>query len=557
MGWLVSDCGNKEGIDKINTYDFISSLQMTIFKNMLQKPRSSTFSLTITFTELKEWMRRGNLVRHLFRYREAHFLTHNIEFVPKPFFIALILLLLSPRKSYFEDKQGHRRAVNFHLLATLFRRWIRDYLQKNTLIHQACIEIKQLSNEPLTPQSERTPLDRSGSPVYLRTDLTFGLSSGGSLSHIAGVLNNLDSHLAKPIFLTTDIIPAVRKDLEIHLISPGEEFWDFRELPSIHFNGIFEREAQTHLTGRRLSFIYQRYSINNYSGLKLARFYGVAFVLEYNGSEIWVHRHWERSLRYERLSERIEFLNLRGADLVVVVSQPMKDELVGRGIDRDKILVNPNGVDPERYSPEIDGSHIRAQYSLDGKTVVGFIGTFGKWHGAEILVKAFGRLLQKYPEYQGRVKLFMIGDGITMPLVKENIDKFSIKDSCILTGLIPQEEGPKYLAACDILVASHKPNPDGTPFFGSPTKLFEYMAMGKGIVASDLNQIGEILKHDDTAWLVKPGDVECLNHGLKILIDDEHLRNRLGKAARQEVVTKYTWKEHTRKIIEKLKERCA
>jgi glycosyltransferase involved in cell wall biosynthesis len=151
----------------------------------------------------------------------------------------------------------------------------------------------------------------------------------------------------------------------------------------------------------------------------------------------------------------------------------------------------------------------------------------------------------------------MIGDGITMPLVKGNINKLAIKESCVLTGLIPQEKGPEHLAACDVLVASHKPNPDGTPFFGSPTKLFEYMAMGKGIVASDLDQIGEVLKHDHTAWLVKPGDIESLTIGLKTLIDDQQRRESLGKAARQEVVARYTWKEHTRKIIEKLKERCA
>jgi glycosyltransferase involved in cell wall biosynthesis len=139
-------------------------------------------------------------------------------------------------------------------------------------------------------------------------------------------------------------------------------------------------------------------------------------------------------------------------------------------------------------------------------------------------------------------------------MVKEEIDKYRIREDSILTGLIPQEEGPKYLAACDILVAPHKPNPDGTPFFGSPTKLFEYMAMGKGIVASNLNQIGEVLKHDHTAWLVKPGDAESLMEGLKVLIDDRERRKRLGQAARNEVVAKYTWKEHTRKIIEKLKE---
>jgi glycosyltransferase involved in cell wall biosynthesis len=269
-----------------------------------------------------------------------------------------------------------------------------------------------------------------------------------------------------------------------------------------------------------------------------------------------MHRNWGRPLKYEKLSERIELLNLRSADMIVVVSQPMKDELVNRGIDAEKILVNPNGVDPDRYSPNVDGSGVRHQYHLNGKIVTGFIGTFGKWHGAEILVEAFGKLLQTYPEYQKRVILFMIGDGLTMPLVRRNVDKSSIKENYVLTGLVPQEEGPKYLAACDILVASHKPNPDGTPFFGSPTKLFEYMAMGKGIVASDLDQIGEILKHDHTGWLVKPGDVQSLMEGLKILIDDKVRRERLGQAARNEVVAKYTWREHTRKIIEKLQERC-
>jgi glycosyltransferase involved in cell wall biosynthesis len=254
---------------------------------------------------------------------------------------------------------------------------------------------------------------------------------------------------------------------------------------------------------------------------------------------------------------RIELLNLKIADVIVVVSRPIKNELVKRGINAEKILVNPNGVDTDRYSPNVDGSGVLRQYHLDGKIVIGFIGTFGKWHGAEILAEAFGKLLNKYPEYQERVTLFMIGDGITMPSVKDNINKFAIEESCVLTGLIPQEKGPEHLAACDILVASHKPNPDGTPFFGSPTKLFEYMAMGKGIVASDLDQIGEILKHDYTAWLVKPGDTDSLMFGLKTLIDDKERRERLGKAARREVVAKYTWREHTRKTIEKLKERCA
>jgi len=143
-----------------------------------------------------------------------------------------------------------------------------------------------------------------------------------------------------------------------------------------------------------------------------------------------------------------------------------------------------------------------------------------------------------------------------MPRVKEHLQRSGALQAATLTGLVPQEQGPAYLAASDILVASHVPNPDGSPFFGSPTKLFEYMAMGKAIVASDLDQIGEVLKHDQTAWMVKPGDAQSLMFGLKALIDDEGRRHRLGESARREVVAKYTWENHTRRIIEKLKERC-
>jgi glycosyltransferase involved in cell wall biosynthesis len=530
--------------------------RMIILKDGTREFSSSNQSEVMTFEELRHCVLRGQIIKRVFKYQEAQLLTYRIELIPKPLLMAFLIRLLSRRACYFKDMGGCQQAITVQLLMNLFIQLIKDYLRKFILIRRNLIEVKKLSNEYTTNKLDKKLLDLSAVPVYLRTDLSFGLSSGGSLGHIAGILNHLDKFTERPIFLSTDVIPTVRKDLETHIIIPRREFWDFKELPSIYFNKIFEQTAQKYLKDKKLSFIYQRYSVNNYSGLKLARFYGVPFVLEYNGSEIWIQQHWGKPLKYAKMSELVELLNLRAADIIVVVSQPMRDEVIGRGVEVEKILVNPNGVDPNRYSPNVDGSGVRHQYHLNGNTVIGFIGTFGKWHGAEVLAEAFGQLLHKYPEYQERVRLFMIGDGVTMPWVKENIEKFNLGENIILTGLVPQEKGPEYLAACDVLVASHKPNPDGTPFFGSPTKLFEYMAMGKGIVASDLDQIGEVLKHDRTGWLVKPGDIESLMIGLKTLIDDQERRERLGKAARQEVVAKYTWKEHTRKIIDKLKERC-
>ena len=395
--------------------------------------------------------------------------------------------------------------------------------------------------------------------LFLRTDHWFNIMSGGSVGHLAGVIHGLKSFGYEAHVVSTDRLKGIQEDEHFHLCEPvygvGGNIPNF---PEILYNDQLLSFISEHWLAWTPSFIYQRYSLGNYTGVELKKKYGVPYICEYNGSFSWMARHWGKGkILHERLVNRIELLNLHAADLVVVISQAMKDELLARGINGKKILVNPNAADPKIYSPNIDGSDVRSQYKLNRRTVAGFIGTFGQWHGAEILAKAFGMMLQRFPEYRERTRLLMIGDGVTMPLVKRNLEKFGVTENSVLTGLVPQEEGPKYLAACDVLVASHKPNPDGTPFFGSPTKVFEYMAMGKGIVASDLDQIGEILKHDCTAWLVKPGDIESLMMGLKTLIDDKPRRERLGKAAREELVAKYTWKEHTRKIIEKLKERCA
>ena len=75
------------------------------------------------------------------------------------------------------------------------------------------------------------------------------------------------------------------------------------------------------------------------------------------------------------------------------------------------------------------------------------------------------------------------------------------------------------------------------------------MAMGKGIVASDLDQIGEVLEHKKTAWLVKPGDVNNLVSGIIELIQNKALREQLGKNAREVVITNYAWEQNVKRII--------
>jgi glycosyltransferase involved in cell wall biosynthesis len=265
-------------------------------------------------------------------------------------------------------------------------------------------------------------------------------------------------------------------------------------------------------------------------------------------------RHWGRPVRHEALAAQMEMTSLQAADLVVAVSDASRDELVGRGIPSDKVLVNPNGVDVDLYSPVIDGREVRARYGLQDRVVMGFIGTFGRWHGAEVLAAAFVKLLLKRPELRDRVALLFIGDGPTLPATRAAVS--GVADAVRFCGLVPQLEGPAHLAACDILVSPHVPNPDGSRFFGSPTKLFEYMAMGKPVVASALEQVGTVLDHGTTGWLVEPGNDDRLADGLEALIDDPALRNRLGHNVREVAVARHSWFTHTERIIDALTARC-
>jgi glycosyltransferase involved in cell wall biosynthesis len=200
-----------------------------------------------------------------------------------------------------------------------------------------------------------------------------------------------------------------------------------------------------------------------------------------------------------------------------------------------------------------------------------FVGTFGQWHGADVLAQAIRRLVEQDGEWLRRAKVhfLLVGDGLKMPLVRQILDEGGCAPFVTLAGLVPQAEAPAYLAASDVLLSPHVSNADGSRFFGSPTKLFEYMAMGKAIVASDLDQIGHVLRHsvraedlpaadpspDETrlSVLFEPGQVDALIGALRFVVNRPAWRARLGGNARAEAIGKFTWAHHTAAILEGLR----
>lgn len=433
-------------------------------------------------------------------------------------------------------------------------------------------ELKELAKAPRIVPS---PSDVQRA-LYLNANLWFGVKAGGSVGHISGVINALlDSNYGVD-FASAGGRLLVRDACRYFPLSSPKSFGLPFEYNYYRFSNDVVSQLRAILRAQAYGFLYQRMSLANYSGLPLSREFGLPLVLEYNGSEAWVAKNWGRPLHNHDLAVLCEDVSLKHAHLIVTVSDVLRQELIERGVEPERIVFYTNCIDehifdPSRFSSE-DRKGLLAEYAIpENATVVTFIGTFGQWHGVDVLAQAIRQLAIEEAGWlkKHRVHFLIVGDGLKMPLVKEILSDERCRPFYTLTGLVPQTEAPRYLAASDVLVSPHVANADGSKFFGSPTKLFEYMAMGKGIVASDLDQIGDVLKdslragalpqtapsgkESALAVLACPGDVEGLIAGIVFLVDHPDWRRLLAANTRREALSRYTWKRHVGAVLSALR----
>jgi glycosyltransferase involved in cell wall biosynthesis len=148
------------------------------------------------------------------------------------------------------------------------------------------------------------------------------------------------------------------------------------------------------------------------------------------------------------------------------------------------------------------------------------------------------------------VRFLLVGAGRLRDEVERIVRAAGKAEHVIFAGHVEHERVPVLLDACDILLSPHVPLEDGSEFFGSPTKLFEYMAIGKGIIASRLGQIGEVLADEETALLVEPGNARQLADAILRLSRSREVRESLGAAARRVAVERHTWKHNAGRALD-------
>ncbi|MBX7185167.1 MAG: glycosyltransferase [Vicinamibacteria bacterium] len=400
----------------------------------------------------------------------------------------------------------------------------------------------------------------SGLGIYVRLDYWAKFESGGSYGHTCHVARELGRRTRDMLALLPHRF-AMLDDFGLRqvLLTNPDELASERDI--IRANRHYYPILRAVFEVERPAYVYERVVLGSFAVARLCQELGIPYIAEYNGSEISLGRSFgSTGYVYERDLLRIEDFTFRAATLIVVVSKHIKSDLVRRGIDPAKILVNPNGGDPEMYAPGTPAEREAIRGSLGftpDDRVVGFCGTFGGWHGIDVLAAAIPKVCAADP----KCRFLLIGDGNFKHLVDETVSKHGLSSRVISVGRTTQAEGARYQKACDLLVSPHSRNMVDSPFFGSPTKLFEYMGYGVGIVASDLEQIGEVLSpalrpHEigektvsaERGVLCRPGDVDDFVEGVLRLARAEAASRALGANARQALLEHFTWSAHVDRI---------
>lgn len=311
------------------------------------------------------------------------------------------------------------------------------------------------------------------------------------------------------------------------------------EFMSLAYNLYGYRRLCHTIKTQRPDLLYERYSLNTFCGLWASRRFRIPCVLEVN-APLYHEESTLGRLAFRRLARFSERWICSHSTLTFVVSQVMKDMLIEEGVPAHKLIVVPNGIDPHKFHPGISGQEIRQHYQLEDKLVIGFVGWFRPWHGLEMLLECMHDM--RLAEHG--VRLLMIGDGPAYPELQRYVTTHGLESAVVFTGAVKRQDIAAHIAAMDVAVQPSAPE------YACPMKIFEYMGMGKCIVAPDQPNIREILDDGATGWLFQPADKASLGAVLLKLLDDPEQREAMGRKAYARIVEcGFLWQENAKKTL--------
>lgn len=316
-----------------------------------------------------------------------------------------------------------------------------------------------------------------------------------------------------------------------------------KEIRGLLYATSMRHRLLEHFRTWRPDAIYERYSLLATAGVELAHELGIPHILEVN-APLSKEAAEHRGVAFQHTIESIERRIINATSQVVAVSEPIRHWAQSLGVQHDRTTVMANGVNINRFSQS--ASSAGSTLIPRDKPVVGFVGTLKAWHGTPMLIQAIGYIARVRGKNHAP-RLLIVGDGPQRETLEGLSAEEGISDLTVFTGSVPHHEIPAWISQMDVAVA---PYDELQNFYFSPLKVYEYMAAGKAIVASNIGQITDCLSDGINGLLYQPGSVTSLATKITQLLDNDGLRNSLESNARASAVADHSWSRNAQSVTE-------
>jgi glycosyltransferase involved in cell wall biosynthesis len=286
--------------------------------------------------------------------------------------------------------------------------------------------------------------------------------------------------------------------------------------------------------------IYERYALYLLAGPWARRLTRTPLLLEVNSPMYQERDAFAGGIALRPFARWAQESVWRGADVVLPVTGALADIVAEAGVPRDRIVVIPNGINPTRFRAGGDGAALRQRLGLDDRFVIGFTGFVREWHGVDRIVALLPDLVARHDAH-----LLVVGDGTVRADLERRAADLGVAERLTITGFVERDDVAGHIAAFDVAVQI------GVTPYASPLKLFEYLAMGRAVVAPATANIAEVLTDGVDAVLFDPDDDADLARAIERVAADPALRERLGAAASRTVdERRLTWTANAERVVE-------
>lgn len=334
-------------------------------------------------------------------------------------------------------------------------------------------------------------------------------------------------------------VSKIKENTNIEVIRPG-----FIKIKGLNYATLFfthKKEIEKQVEEFKPDVILALGILNSYNASRIAKKYNIPFV--YYFIDVIYALIPEKA--FQKLGQYFTEKTIQNADLVITINQKLSEFAYSVGAEKSSTILIDAGIDLKSYDPDLSDENIRKEYNIKQDDIVlFFMGWIYEFAGMKELARELGQNKEKYSNY----KLLIVGDGDAYAEMCEIQKEYDLKDQLILTGKQPFEKIPEFLSCADFCLLPAYIDEEIMQDI-VPIKLYEYLAMEKVVIATELPGVSREFGYGNGIEYVQKA-CEVLEKAQSILNNNEY--EKIAGAGRKYVESN-DWEAITDKFEDAMK----